>query len=344
MGKFFLGAFALPDLITRSIFLVLFLLLLPGPFDARAAVDGKVKSAKEMCRAGKYSEAFKILGPFADKNPRDKSANYFAGFCKAGEGDVNGARKYMARVLVSATPGTAYHRRAVSFFRQNARALNSVSPYSCVAEGRLIRWKRSKKPLKVFVSNGWQLPNGFGQGSSNVGNLLKLQKHLASNNYSKGMRACPGYIPEMRNYAIWGLGQWEFVKKEGILDYELVNDPRSADIFVFWAPTLPGKAGFTSFTFPGNIVVIEIQTAMPDFPDKQSARQTFIHVIAHEFGHAFGLQHSHNPRDLMAPSTEKITIYVGKGIGKLPKGITENDRECLRVLYAMPTDFYLVQR
>lgn len=311
---------------------------------SHASANSQLKASMNLARSGKYDQALKGLGPYADKHPRNKTANYYAGYCKAGLGDVVGAKEYMGRVLVAATPGSSFHTRAVTFFRQNARTFNRVSPFSCVAEGKLIRWKKSKKPLKVFVSNGWQLPSGYGQGSANANSLQKLQRQLSSNNYRRGMRACPGFIPEMRNYAIWALGQWEFVKKEGIFDYELVKDPRVADIYVFWAPTLPGKAGFTSYTFPGNIAVIEIQTKMPQSYDKQSARQIYMHIIAHEFGHAFGLQHSHNTHDLMAPSTEKIIFYVGRGVGKLPKGITENDRECLRVLYSMPTDCYLVQR
>ena len=308
------------------------------------AAPKKIKAAMQQCQRGQYDKAAKVIVPYADKHPRSKTANYYAGICKLGEKDLIGAKKYMSRLVVCSKQGTTFHSRALSFFNRNANALNRIAPYSCLANGKLIRWKRSNKPLKVFISNGWMLPDLYGKGTLKGDKLALLERQLRSNSYKRGMRACPGFIPEMRNYAIWGLGQWNWTKKEGVLNYKLVNDPRIADIYLFWCPKLPGKAGFTSYRYPGSTAIIEIQTKISKSFQKPAARQIFMHVIAHEFGHAFGLQHSHNPGDLMAPSTEKIMIYTGRGIGKLPKGITENDREALRVLYSIPCDAYLVAR
>lgn len=329
----------------RWIHLLIALLLVFGQQNTIwAAVPGNVKTAMQQCRQGQYDKAGKVIVPYADKHPRSKTANYYAGICKMGEKDLVGAKKYMSRILVCSQPGTKFHSLALTFFNRNANALNRIAPYSCLARGKLVRWKRSKKPLKVFISNGWMLPDIYGKGKLRGDKLASLERHLRSNNYRRGMRACPGFIPEMRNYAIWGLAQWDWAKKEGVLNYKLVNDPRIADIYLFWSPTLPGKAGFTSYRYPGTAAIIEIQTKISKSFQKPAARQIFMHVIAHEFGHSFGLQHSHNPADLMAPSTEKIMIYTGRGIGKLPKGITENDREALRVLYSIPVDAYLVAR
>ena len=309
-----------------------------------AAESGNFKTAMQQCQQGQYDKADKIITPYADKRPRSNTANYYAAICKMGQNDLISAKRYMSRLLVCSKPGTNFHSRALLFFNRNANALNRIAPYSCLANGKLVRWKRSKNPLKIFISNGWKLPDLYGNGTLKGDKLALLESQLRSNNYRKGMHFCPGYIPEMRDYAVWGLDQWNWANKEGVLNYKLVNDPRIADVYLFWSPTLPGKAGFTSYRYPGSAAIIEIQTQMPKDFQKPVARQVFMHIIAHEFGHAFGLQHSHNPGDLMAPSTEKIMIYLGRGIGKLPKGITENDREALRVLYSIPADSYLVSR
>ncbi len=45
--------------------------------------------------------------------------------------------------------------------KQWRREFHGIEPYSQVENGKLMRWEKGKGPIKVWVSDGLQLPRGF---------------------------------------------------------------------------------------------------------------------------------------------------------------------------------------
>jgi hypothetical protein len=316
------------------------LITIVGMASAAAPLDHAIS----LYSSGKFAEAAKFFAPYADQHPRDKLANYYAALSKAALKDPAGAARYMSRVAVYSYPDSSDYNQALNFFRSYYSQLDGVCPYSCLANGMLVRWNVQKKPLRIFVSDGWQLPQGYGGGERDSRQMHALETWCGQRDFYRSVGRCAGYDPEMRQWALWGLGQWDWAKADGLLKYEVVTDPTRADILVFWYPQLPpGKVGYTTFTIPGERVIIELQTKAIGPLDRNATRQLYVHTAAHEFGHAFGMQHSHTKTDLMAPCAETIVVYIGRGVGKLPKGITKNDKATMRTLYTMPADHYFTQ-
>jgi len=231
-------------------------------------------------------KANQALTASANKAPRDVRANYYAGLCQLKADDIAGASRFMSRVAACSSPGGQAYAHAATFFRDNASRVSGIRPYSCLHNGRIIRWDTSKRPIRIFISNGLQLPDGYSGGALNGARMSVLDELFANRETLNRLSVSKGYRPEMRTQAIWGLQQWDWAQSERLFKYQLTNDPATADILLFWCPHLPKEAGITFLEPSRNKSIIEIQTSSLSSLSHLYLQYVFIHIAAHEFGHA----------------------------------------------------------
>ena len=104
-----------------------------------------------------------------------------------------------------------------------------------------------------------------------------------------------------------------------------VNAEREANIRVRWTDRLSKKTGSTTWRTDrfGNLISgdITLATHISDgFPlDERGMRA----IALHEVGHALGLSHSGDPRDVMAPLVRVDTLST-------------SDRGTIKLLYSLP--------
>jgi len=218
----------------------------------------------------------------------------------------------------------------------------------------VIRWVPDQMPLRVWVSNGLAIDSilnpQLGAPYTNVdqvnlwpefvGNVLQNPAQL------QGLPQAEGYVPEHRAAAIEGINFWKRFEKEGLLSYELTEDPIEADIHVFFVNHFVNKLGLGLFAsdirgytskncFPYQAILQGKQAAFKPVvvllrcTDKGGQPMPLAKMRAaagHEMGHALGIDgHSKNPGDLMS-------VYYGNGV------LSASDINTMRYLYKCTPD------
>ncbi|MBS1989000.1 MAG: matrixin family metalloprotease [Cyanobacteria bacterium SZAS LIN-3] len=179
----------------------------------------------------------------------------------------------------------------------------------------LVRWEPKKMPLKVWISPGLALPDlPFTElqkvRPDQVYQILCTPTDPAVNPTGDPFMGLPqanSWTPETNAQVEAGISQWKQFESEGLFSFTFTNDPREAQILVFFVDA------FRDSTSPGGImvggntcaqvypleqamrvniqqkpVIIELSTLVNETPEKM------IGATAHEFGHALGIK-AHSP-------------------------------------------------
>ncbi|MBK9617705.1 MAG: matrixin family metalloprotease [Candidatus Obscuribacter sp.] len=285
-------------------------------------------------QAKQFSKAIPLLKKANAQNPRDLAILFYLGSAAAFSGDTALAIDAFSRLYV-VSGGIDKYTCAVDPLYARLRSVNH--PYSCRSGSSLIRWHPKCVPVRIFITDGKEIPAEFAGKTISSDALLKLSPYFHSPAYLNSLAFAQGYNPAQKSAVLAGLSQWSFLNKEKYLSYTVVNDPSHADVIVFWTNRMVARSGYTSYppsqgvSYPlasvrGCPVVVQFNSL--DSPT------TMARAACHEFGHCFGLQHSPNKSDIMYETLN--------GAQNPSYNISDCDQLTIRALYRVPADIYLM--
>jgi hypothetical protein len=200
----------------------------------------------------------------------------------------------------------------------NPTAYNPGEPSLNMA---LVRWEPKKMPLKVWISPGLSLPDlPFAElqqvRPDQVYGILAAPQDPAANPTGDpffGLPQASGWTPEINAQVQAGIMQWKQFEGERLFSFDFTDDPRQAQILVFFVDAFRDSSSPGGIMVGGNTcaqvyplaqalsiniqqkpVVIELSTRVNELPEKM------IGASAHEFGHALGIKaHSPYREDIM---------------------------------------------
>lgn len=198
----------------------------------------------------------------------------------------------------------------------------------------LVRWDIRQFPLKVWISPGLKLPDvpiDVLQETrvDTVVALLKDAKQI------EALPVAPGWKPEQNEMVAAGFEQWRELENEGLISFGFVDDPRQAQLLVFFTDRFQGAQGpggtdvhglTMGKVFSTEQVMEKSRRGEPGMPIVMELRlnEDFGKLqadSAHEFGHALGIKaHSPYREDIM---------YVNRIVDT----ISPADKATLRALY-----------
>lgn len=205
----------------------------------------------------------------------------------------------------------------------------------------LVRWERKKMPLLIWISPGLQLPEATLDEikATRVDFVTRL---LQSPNPFLGMTQASGWTPDTNDQVAAGIEEWRQFENEGLISFAFTDNPRNANICIFFTDIFKGGNGPGGIAIGGNTaaqmyplslaqkinikqkpVIIELSTLVNNTPQKMMG------ASAHEFGHALGIK-AHSPfrEDLM---------YGDRVVNSL----SEADKATIRWLYKQQPQWVL---
>ncbi len=291
-----------------------------------------------------YLEAAKLFKQCFELDPSDVSVNYYLGASALFANDVKTAEHALCRVVVMSSPDSEFSTLAMKSLKQWRTEFHGIEPYSQLENGRLMRWEKGKGPIKVWVSDGLQLPRGFVGAELDNDKCKALYSMFQRPGFFNQLETVVHYVPSYRDMVKNGINDWGWVASEGIVSFEFTEDPTKADVLYFWCPESgAGSVGrtFYPWTRTSNArCIVHIET---EYLRKWGSRvpTELRKTSAHEFGHVLGLnQHSNNINDLMAASGKTISYREMTSFSS-NSAVTKNDYATLRALYELPAgDLY----
>lgn len=205
----------------------------------------------------------------------------------------------------------------------------------------LVRWESKKMPLKIWIAPGLRLPELP---------FSELQKVRPDQAYEllcqpdglAGLEKVPNWTEETNYEVASGIEQWRQFQNEGLLSFGFTNDPRQAQILVFFVDSFKDSTSPGGIMVGGNTcaqvypreqaervniqqkpVIIELSTLVNSTPEKM------IGASCHEFGHALGIK-AHSPyRD--------DVMFENRIVNQLSPA----DKQTLRGLYRSRPDYVM---
>lgn len=288
-----------------------------------------------------YVEATRLFKQCFALNPDDVSVNFYLGAAALYANDIKTAEHALCRVVVMTSPNSEFSGLAMKSLKQWRREFHGIEPYSQVENGKLMRWEKGKGPIKVWVSDGLQLPRGFVGPELDTNKCKTLYSMFERPGFFRQLETVVHYVPQYRDMVKNGINDWGWVAGEGIVSFEFVEDPTKADVLYFWCPESgAGSVGrtFYPWTRTANArCIVHIET---EYLRKWGSRvpTELRKTSAHEFGHVLGLtQHSSNIDDLMSGQGKTVSYREMTSFSS-NTAVTKNDYATLRALYELPAD------
>lgn len=285
-------------------------------------------------QAKQFAKAIPLLKKANLQNPRDLAILFYLGSAAAFSGDTALAIDAFSRLYV-VSGGIDKYTCAVDPIYARLRSVNH--PYSCRSGSSLIRWHPKCASVRIYITDGKEIPEQYAGKTISSDALLKLSPYFHSPAYLNSLAYAQGYNPAHKSAVLAGLSQWSYLNKEKYLNYTVVNDPTHADVIVFWTNRMVARSGYTSYP-PSQGVSYPIASVrgcpvVVQFNSLDNAT-TMSRAACHEFGHCFGLQHSPNKSDIMYETLN--------GAQNPSYNISDCDQLSLRALYRVPADIYLM--
>jgi predicted Zn-dependent protease len=203
-----------------------------------------------------------------------------------------------------------------------------------------VRWEAKKMPLMIWISPGLKLPDcPFSQIQ---GTRVDTVTNMLQSPEPWSLTQAPSWTPETNDQVAAGIEQWREFEKEGLFSFVFTDDPRNANIMVFFTDSFkesdsPGGiavGGITSaqiypiaqaqkMKIRQKPVIIELSTMVNGTPVKMQG------ATAHEFGHALGIKaHSQGMWDIM-------------NVNRVTNVLSPADKATIRYLYHQPVQWVM---